>query len=319
MTMVTERPEATTPSDQEPAPSARRRRRIPWWVYGALLPITAVLVVFQWYPAVLGVVGSFLDWQPGGESTFVGLDNYARMMQDDIWWTSFRNLGIIFLWGVGIWAFPLLASELLITVRNERQQFVFRTLLLLPFAFPGIVTAFMWSFMYHPNNGLINKFLEGIGLGFLAQNWTGDPSLALLALLMIGFPFVAGLPFLVFYSTLRNIPPELFDAAALDGVGRWRRFWAIDLPLMARQVKLLLFLVVIHTLQYGFVAFVVTAGGPDNATTVPVLRMLDVAFQGQNWGYAATLSTTLFVITVVFSLIVVLIRRSDSSTNVKSL
>jgi raffinose/stachyose/melibiose transport system permease protein len=117
---------------------------------------------------------------------------------------------------------------------------------------------------------------------------------------------------------LRGIPPEIFESAALDGVGRFRRFWTIDLPLMARQFKLLFFLAIIHTLQYGFMAYVVTAGGPDDATTVPVLRMLNVAFQGQDWGYAAALASTLFLITLLFSAIVVFVRRSDTS-NVKGM
>jgi len=176
-------------------------------------------------------------------------------------------------------------------------------------AFPGIVTALVWQFFYHPNNGVINKTLEAIGLGGLAQNWVGDPRIAMLALLFVGFPFIAGLPFLIFYSTLQNIPSEIMEAAALDGVGRLARVWRIDLPLMAGQIKILFFLAIVGTLQYGFTAYVVTGGGPDNATVVPILRIINVAYQGQDWGYAAALSTTLFAITLVFSCIVVFARR----------
>jgi raffinose/stachyose/melibiose transport system permease protein len=208
----------------------------------------------------------------------------------------------------------------LISLRTERAQFTYRTLLLVPMAFPGVVTALVWAFMYHPNDGTINKALGAVGLGALAQNWLGNPSLALLSLLFVGFPFVAGLPFLIFYSSLKNIPPEIYEAAALDGVGRIRRLWSIDLPLIARQVRLLLVLAVIATLQYGLAAYILTGGGPDNATMVPVLRILNVAFQGQDWGYAAALSTTLFVITLTLSAVAVFARgRADSTTNVKGL
>ncbi|HEY9412023.1 MAG TPA: sugar ABC transporter permease [Jiangellaceae bacterium] len=303
----------------DPEPPRARRRSIPWFVYVALLPLAAVLALFQYYPALSGIFRSFWDWNPGLESTFVGLDNFATMMDDEIWWRSFKNLGYIFVFGVVSWIIPIIAAELLITLRSDRAQFVFRTLLIIPMAFPGVVTALVWSFMYHPNNGVINKALTAIGLESLAQNWVGDPSFALWSLLFIGFPFIAGLPFLIFYSTLRNIPREIFEAAALDGVSRVRRFWSIDLPLMARQVKLLVFLAVIGTLQYGFMAYIVTSGGPDNSTMVPVLRMLNVAFQGQDWGYAAALSTTLFVFTLVLSGLVVFVRRRDSSTNVRGM
>ncbi|NLP84180.1 sugar ABC transporter permease [Microbacterium sp. CFH 90308] len=297
-------------------------RRRPRWrsfvpLYLALLPLALVLGVVEYYPAISGIWYSFFDWNPGGESEFIGVDNYTKMFGDQIWWQSFRVLGAIFVFAIASWLFPLLAAELLISLRSARAAFVFRTLLIAPMAFPGVVTALVWSFMYHPNDGVINTMLTSLGLGDLTQNWLGDPSIALIALLFVGFPFVAGLQFLIFYSTLQNIPKEVFEAADLDGVGRLRRFWSIDLPLMATQVRLLIVLTIINTLQYGFVAYLLTAGGPDNATMVPVLRMLNVAFQGQDWGYAAALSTTLFLLTLVFSAIAALAGKRDSISNVR--
>lgn len=283
-------------------------------VYLALVPLALVLGVFAYYPAVLGIFRSFYDWNPASESFFIGLDNYTKMLGDAIWWQSFRNLGVIFAFSIVSWIFPLLAAEFLVTLRSQRWQFAIRTLLIVPMAFPGVVTALVWGFLYHPNQGVFNRALEAIGLEALAQNWTGQPSTALLALLMVGFPFIAGLPFLIFYSSLQNIPSEVLEAAQLDGVNRWRRFWLIDLPLMAGQVRILVFLAVVGTLQYGFVAFVLTSGGPDNATTVPVLRMIGVAFAGGDWGYAAALSTVLFAITLALSLVVIFLRRRETAT-----
>ncbi|TDE08142.1 carbohydrate ABC transporter permease, partial [Jiangella asiatica] len=151
-------PPLTPPPVRESRPElAQRRRGIPWLAYVALVPLVVVLVVFQYYPAVSGIARSFWDWNPGQVSSFVGLDNYARMVDDDIWWRSFRNLGFIFVFGVVSWVIPLVAAELLISLRGERAQFVFRTLLIVPMAFPGVVTALVWSFMYHPNNGVINR------------------------------------------------------------------------------------------------------------------------------------------------------------------
>ncbi|MGW5366283.1 carbohydrate ABC transporter permease [Actinopolymorpha pittospori] len=295
------------------------RRRFPWYVYLALLPLFATLAMFAYYPAASGIWHSFYEWRPGFDSPFVGLDNYVTMLADDLWWRSFRNLGFIFVFGVTIaWAIPLLAAELVISLESKRAQFVFRTLLIAPMAFPGVVTVLLWAAMYEPNNGVINRVLKGVGLGGLAQNWVGDPHFALVSLLFIGFPFVAGLPFLVFLTTLQNVSSEVFEAAALDGCGRLRRLTAIDLPLMASQLKLLVFLATISVLQYGFAAYLLTGGGPDNATQVPVLRMLGVAFQGSDWGYAAALSTTLFVMTILLSIVIVYVRRKDT-TDVRSL
>jgi raffinose/stachyose/melibiose transport system permease protein len=292
----------------------KRRGGFRWFAYVALLPLLLMIGIFSYYPAISGIFWSFFDWQPAGKSTFLGIGNYAAMMTDDLWWKSFRNLGIIFLFGFVSWIFPLLSAELLVSLKSLRWQYAIRTLLIIPMAFPGVVTALVWGFFYHPNEGVINQTLKSIGLGNLAHNWIGQSDSALTALLFVGFPFIAGLPFLIFYSSLQNIPTEVLEAAELDGVGRIRRFWTIDLPLMAGQVRILFFLAVISTLQYGFVAFLLTSGGPNNATIVPVLRMISEAFTGGNWGYAAALSTTLFVITIAFSAIVVFVRKRDSGS-----
>lgn len=293
--------------------STRPRFRITVWL--ALLPLITVLGVFAYFPALSSIFWSFFNWVPAGVSTFLGGDNYARMMSDGIWWHSFGNLGIIFLFNLASWILPLLAAELLVTLKSERWQYVIRTLLIIPMAFPGVVTALIWGFFYDPNAGVFNQFLGAIGLKAFEQNWTGSPSTALVALLLVGFPFIAGLPFLIFYSSLQNIPKEVLEAAQLDGVGRWARLWRIDLPLMVSQIRILFFLVVVATLQYGFVAFVLTAGGPDNATMVPVLYIINQAFSAGDWGYAATLSTTLFAITLALSLLSLFIGRRNQGAN----
>jgi ABC-type sugar transport system permease subunit len=282
-------------------------------VYLVLVPTFAVLGVFAYYPALSGLWHSFYEWRPGFDSPFVGLQNYRQMISDDLWWKSFKNLGIIFVVSTTLmWIFPLLAAELVISLRSARLQFVFRTLLIAPLAFPGVVTVLIWEFLYDPNNGVINRFLTAIGLGSLAHNWIGQPHTALPALLAIGFPWIASLPFLIFLAQLQNIPTEIFEAAALDGAGRLRRFVSIDLPLLSRQIRLLFFLATISVLQYGFAAYLITQGGPDNATQVPVLLMLAQAFEGQDWGYAATLSSVLFVITLALSGLVLLVRRKEA-------
>ncbi|ACZ89263.1 MULTISPECIES: carbohydrate ABC transporter permease [Streptosporangium] len=278
------------------------RRRIPWGVYLVLLPTFAALAVFAYYPALSGMLHSLYEWRPGFTSPFVGLENYVTMFGDDLWWASFRNIGIIFVWAVTLmWVFPLLAAELVMSLSSERLRFVFRTLLILPLAFPAVVNVLLWQFMYDPRDGVVNSLLRAVGLDGLASNWIGDPDTALTALMTVGFPWVASLPFLVFLSALQNVPAEIYQAAEVDGAGRLRRLWSIDLPMMLRDVKLLLVMAVIAVLQYGMQAHIMTKGGPDNATQVPVLRMLDAAFLDTDWGYAAALGTVLFVLTLAVS------------------
>lgn len=294
-------------------PPPRRVKRFPLrrtlLVYLALLPALGGVLTFILYPSATAIFYSFFRWRPGFESIFIGLENYTRMLQDQVWWGSFVNLGIVFVFGIVTWTVPFTAAELLISVRHPRTRYILRTLLIAPIAFPQVVTLMIWGFLYDPQQGVVNTVFRSIGLPSLAQNWLGDPKLALGALLLIGFPWIAGIPFLIFTTALQNIPSEVFDASALDGVSRVRRVFAIDLPMMASQLALLAFLAVISTLQYGMAAYILTGGGPDNATQFPILRMLAAAFQGRDWGYAAALSTTLFLVTLLFAVIVLLGRQ----------
>jgi raffinose/stachyose/melibiose transport system permease protein len=235
------------------------------------------------------------------------------MWHDSLWWQSFEHIGIIFVVAItAMWVLPLAAAELLITLSRPRWRFLFRSLLIVPLAFSPVIQVLTWQFIYDPNVGVLNHLLGSVGLTALEKNWLGDPSTALGALIFINFPWVASLPFLVFSSALQNIPSDIFDAAAIDGAGRWKRFLVIDLPLMLRQIKLLFFLAVVFVLQYGFAAYIATQGGPNNATTVPILRMLSVAFDAGEWGYAAALSSTLLVIMVLLSGATLLVGRRPS-------
>ncbi len=291
----------------------RRRRRIPWGVYIALVPTLGLLGFFSYYPDINGLVHSLTNWEPGFSSPFVGLANYRAMWHDSLWWQSFGHIGIIFLVAVtAMWAIPLGAAELVISLSKPRWRFIFRALLIAPLAFSPVIQVLTWEFIYDPNVGVLNHFLGSIGLSGLERNWLGDPNTALFALIFINFPWVASLPFLIFGAGLQNIPQDIFDAAAIDGAGRFRRFLVIDLPLLMRQIKLLFFLAIVFVLQYGFAAYITTQGGPNNATTVPVLRMLGVAFDADEWGYAAALSTTLLVIMIVMSALTLLIGRRQT-------
>jgi raffinose/stachyose/melibiose transport system permease protein len=288
----------------------RRGRRVPWGAYLALVPTLGLLAFFAYYPDINGLVHSLTNWEPGFSSPFVGLANYRAMWHDGLWWESFVHVGVIFVVAVtAMWAIPLAAAELLMTLSRPRWRLFFRSALIAPLAFSPVIQVLTWQFIYDPNVGVLNDFLGKVGLTALQKNWLGDPHTALGALIFINFPWVAGLPFLIFSAGLQNIPVEIFDAAAIDGAGRWKRLLVIDLPLLLRQLKLLFFLAVIFVLQYGFAAYIATQGGPDNATTVPVLRIVGVAFDAGEWGYAAALSATLLIIMMLITGLALFIGR----------
>jgi raffinose/stachyose/melibiose transport system permease protein len=288
------------------------RLRAAWKLYLVLLPIYVLVGLFLYYPDLNGLYHAFTDWRPGVEginSPFVGLANFRTLLNDTYFWKSFGNVVQLFIFSVTLpWFFPFLAAELIMTLSSQRARRIFRILLLIPMAFPLAVNILLWQFIFDPQIGLLNSILGDIGLGAWQQNWLGNPHIALYSLMLIGFPYIVGLPFLILGAALESISPDIFAAAALDGAGRFRRALYIDLPLLSAQFKLLLVLSVIANVQGGVVQALLTNGGPAFATMTPALYLITSAFDNGDWGYAAAISAVLFVLTATFSLLSLRLR-----------
>ena len=220
-----------------------------WPLYLALAPTLALIGVFTYYTTAQGIQMSFYSSNNYSLNFFAGLDNYRTLLHDTVFWNGYKNALKWFVYGVTAgWLFPFVAAELLISISSPRWQFILRTALLLPMAFPVAVVGFTWQALYNAdpsNQGVFNVLLGDMGLSGLEQNWLGDPKLALYCLLFMGFPYIAGLAFLLLLGGLQNIPGEVLEAAELDGCGRWRRIAAIDLPLLGDQFSLLFMLALI--------------------------------------------------------------------------
>jgi raffinose/stachyose/melibiose transport system permease protein len=161
---------------------------------------------------------------------------------------------------------------------------------------PFVVIVLVWQFIYDPNYGLLNALLTMVGLKGLTNTWLGNPDLALYCIAGVGFPWISGFNLLVYLAGLQNIPQEVLDASLIDGAGRWRRFRSVHLPLILGQVKLLLILSIINTLQGFVTVYILTQGGPADATTVPGLEMYVQAFQYSKFGFGMALGTLIFLV-----------------------
>jgi ABC-type sugar transport system permease subunit len=206
---------------------------------------------------------------------------------------------------VKVLIFPLLAAEMIHQLRIRRSAYWYRVLLILPTVVPGLIGIFIWRLFYHPDPtlGLFNHILFGLGGDNATVNWLGDPNIALWSLILMGFPWAGGFAMLVYLAGLQSIPTELYDAAAMDGATQWRRFLNIDLPLIGGQIKVLVVLTIIGGLQDFSAPFVMTNGGPLDATLVPGLYLYRQAFQANKYGYASAMALILFVIMMVFSVL----------------
>ncbi|HNC22747.1 MAG TPA: sugar ABC transporter permease [Opitutaceae bacterium] len=267
-------------------------------VYAMLLPSLALLAMFEYGPALTALGQSLYDFNLTGTARFTGLGNFLRLGDDPYFWTGLGNMGLITLGGVAKLALPLLAAELVFWLARESWRQVYRTLFLLPGVVPGLVTILIWKMIYDPSIGTANELLRAFGLSRWEHAWLAEPSTALAAVIFMGFPWVGLTAFLVFLGGLLHIPASVFESATLDGAGAWARFRRIDFPLLVPQLRLLLVLTVVGSVQEFASVLVMTRGGPGIATYTPALHMFLETTEGARVGYASAIGIVLFLLAV---------------------
>jgi len=279
-----------------------------------LTPIFLCLGVFVYYPPLSAIYHAFFNWNPAGQSTFVGLGNFQFMLSDNVLGQSFINMIKLLAFGLVVSVIvPLIVAEMIYAVRHPGSQYAYRLLFLIPVVAPGVVVILLWRFIYDPNVGLLNGILGAVGLGGLQHAWLGEFGTALYALMFIGFPFVSGTSVLIYLAGLITISSEVMEAAALDGATGLQRIWRIDVPLVLGQIKLFVVLGIIGIVQgFGTQLILATDGGPGYATEVPGLKMYQEAFEGSRFGYAAAIGLLLFIIVLVFTMITFRVIRPSS-------
>jgi len=269
--------------------------------YLFMLPTLLFLLVFNYYPAIMGLGLGFTEWRPGQVEPpkWVGLHNYSLVMANPNTVAAARNAAILLVADlfkslVG----PLIIAELIFALSSGKAQYTWRTLFIVPMVVPGVATILMWNSIFDPNLGLINNTLFALGWA-TPQNpptWFGDPRLALPSLIFIGFPWIGAFPFLIYYGGLITISKEIFDAAKVDGATGLQRVFMIDIPILVPQIRLLSVLAVIGSLQNFGLIILTTRGGPGNATTIPAYEMYMQGINSGRYGYAAAMASILFVI-----------------------
>lgn len=273
-------------------------------VYLALLPAVALLVVFEWYPAFSAFVNSFYDWNGGTVHRFVGLANYKELFHDASFRSSVRNGAIFVAFRVVIQTIlPFIAAELIIKLRSARHAHFWKVLLVSPMVVPGLAIMLVWRFIYQPQVGLLNQFLQALGLGRFGRAWLSDPHTALGALSMVQFPWLATLQFLILLGGLQAIPREVIESATVDGARTLSRIRYIEIPYVAPQIAIVLVFTAINMVQQFALFLVLTDGGPGDATLVPGLFLYHSAFTFLRFGYASAIGVVLFVFLLILAVI----------------
>ncbi len=272
--------------------------------YVLLSPTFILLAVFCFVPFVWAFTTSFYDYEIGGDSAFIGLANYGEYLQDPTFWSSFWNLLFLTVFSVVVGVvFPFGVAKLIFSLSSERARYVYRTIFLVPIVVPGVAVLMIWGGLVYGDNGLVNEVLRLAGLKGMTYGWLSDPDTVLWAVAFIGFPFASGINILIYYAGLASIPESVHEAAELDGASGLRKFFAIDVPLVLSQVKLLVILTVIGVVQGFQGMFILTRGGPGFRSMVPGLWMYFNAFSFQRMGYACAIGVVLFLIILVLTVL----------------
>lgn len=273
--------------------------------YLFIAPTFIMLGVFLYLSVGVAFFASLTDKRasPTHETSFIWFGNFVNMISDEIFWHSFRNQVIISFFAViNSCFFPLLAALLLYYVRNQKTARVIKTAFVLPMLVPSIVTILIWKFLYNPNFGF-NSFLKLFQMDLLTHNWLNDKGTALWCIVLLGFPFVSGMYFLLFHTGINNIDGSLYDAARVDGANSWDIVRNVQLPGVWPYMKVVATLSLISSLSgFGQVS-ALTNGGPGFETMIPALYMYKVAFGDGRHGYASALGVVLFFVIVVVTAI----------------
>ncbi|WP_055045789.1 carbohydrate ABC transporter permease [Devosia sp. A16] len=276
---------------------------------------TLLFVIFYVYPVLSSVWLSLHDWDGfAPRMKFLGLTNYTVLLGqprflhavlNNVLWVGFMLLVPT---GIGL----LLAAILDRGIRGEQA---FRIIFFLPFTIPAVAVAAIWRWMYEPDNGLVTSAMKLVGLGGLAQNWLGDPSVVNLSLMGAVAWWTTGFAFLVFFAGLRNIPAECIEAARIEGASPWQVFWKVSFPLLWPSTIIVLGMAAIDAMRLFDVVWSMTKGGPAYASEVLATQMYDLAFGRFDMGRASAVAVCLFVIAaiIIMPYIVYMSRRVQDS------
>ena len=269
------------------------------WVW--VLPALALLLVFVYYPIVENLRLSLYSWNAfSARPVFVGLDNYRTAVEDPIFWRALRNNTVFavtsLVFQVG---FSLVLAAVLEEFVHQRLRGILRTVYFIPAVISITVAGILFSFLYNPQIGLLNRALGALGLESWQHSWLGEPGTAMWSIIAMSQWQSIGYTAILFVVAIQRVPREFYEAARIDGAGRIRSFFSITVPMVREMTTL----ITILTISGAFLVFnevmVMTAGGPSNSGQVLGTWLYRNAFLNDDMGYAAAIATVIFVITLL--------------------
>jgi multiple sugar transport system permease protein len=275
-----------------------RREAIDSYVF--MSPAIVGLLLFILGPIVASAYFSFTDYDILGSPVWIGFGNYIELFHDPLFWKSIKVTMIYSVVSVPAGLILSLFVAMLLN-RNIRGIFIFRTIFYLPAVMSGVAVALLWKWIFNPEFGLMNWALDLIGIH--GPKWFIDEQWALPPIIIMGL-WNVGASMLIYLAGLQGIPTDLYEASEIDGANKRKQFFHITIPMLSPVIFFNLITMIIGALQVFTEGFVMTAGGPNNATLFSVLYLYRNAFSYLQMGYASALAWMLFIIIFIFTIIV---------------
>jgi ABC-type sugar transport system permease subunit len=270
----------------------------------------AFYAIFVLLPLAQSIQISTWKWNGLGEPTFIGLDNFTRLLNDPLFIGAFRNTA---LWLIVAVTVPTILGLLLAVLldRPLRGSRFYKSAFYLPIALSLVVVGQVWIWIYQPDWGLLNSVLEAVGLGAFTQAWLGNPSTSLAAVIVAWCWQQTALSLILYLAALTTIPKNLLEAASIDGATAWQQFRRIIVPLLRPASVVVIALAVINTLKGFDIVFILTKGGPFHTSDNLAMFMYSETFLKYSVGYGAAIAVALFVLAII--VIVVYFRQVKAS------
>ena len=286
-----------------------RREAIIGWLF--VLPALLMYAAFVLLPLLLSIQYSFFRWDGIGPMTWVGLKNYATVLDDpDLLGTIFNAFRLVMFFSFIPVTLGLVVASVIHRVATGRLGAVARTVLFLPQVIPLVAAGIIWGWLL-ALPGLINQILKAIGLDALTRAWLGDFDWALPAVGLIGVWVLLGFCTVLLLTGITKVDPALYEAARMDGAGPWREFVSITVPSLRQEIGVCVTVTVVAALASFDIVYISTQGGPGNATMVPGLEIYYQAFSDRQVGVASALAVVLMVLVLACVLPVQWLTRED--------
>ncbi|MEJ8304912.1 sugar ABC transporter permease [Saccharibacillus sacchari] len=271
------------------------------WAYLFILAPVVLFLIFTLYPVASAFIMSFQQYKVMG-STWIGLDNYSRMLTDDVFWKSIRNTVIFTLATVPVnIVITFVLAYLIFQMKNKAQTF-FKATLYLPAVASGVTISVVWLAIFDPtNSGLLNRFLGLFGIDPVI--WLGQSGTALFSLILMNWLGSHGAGIILYLASMGGVPKSLYEAADIDHASAWTKFARITWPLLKPTTLYLLVTGIITSFQVFISVYLMTQGGPNFATTTIAYLIYQTAFQFYEFGLASAQSFVLALLIVIVSVL----------------